>query len=144
MVDQLKGGIGGGYAFTLMFAIWNISADTTTVLHLLSGYGSFKVPARHVAHVVLVCGTSTTPLTAGTLDCKVRASTVVVPNTPQPRLTDTVQHATEVKRIGAAPIPANYTTDVVVVTSAAFAPALDVSVIVGLVLVPVENPGPPP
>lgn len=125
-----------GLSVTLAFAIANPAATATTDLTFAQGGAGFKVPTGYAFHPLCLHGESNADLTAGTATFKAIDNGTELGNGPEAALSDTVQAAVGVQRVGVNPIAAGHIVGVSVTTSAAYAPVtadLD-AVLVGLLL----------
>jgi hypothetical protein len=125
-----------GISFALQFAAANSAANTTTALTFVQGGDGFIVPAGYKFHPLCLSVTSNADLTAGTATARVRSDGTAIVNGPEVVLADTVQRASAVARVGAAPIGAGKRVDVAVTTTADYAPTTaDIdAVLVGVLL----------
>lgn len=126
-----------GIPVTLILALANPGAGATTNLTAAqANLSGFVVPTGYKFHPVLLSGGSNADLTAGTATFKVTDNDTEIANGPMPALSDTVQRASAVARVGASPIAAGHEVGVSVTTDAGYLPVtadLD-AVLVGLLL----------
>jgi hypothetical protein len=127
-----------GVEVSLTLSVANPAAAATTALTLPQGGSGFVVPAGYVAHPICLSATSNADLTAGTATFRVTDDTVINVNGPSPVLSDLVQRASAVARVGAAPIAAGHVVGVSVVTDAGYLPiTADLDAVLLLKLLPV-------
>ncbi len=127
----------GALPVTLAFAKANIEPNTTTDLTLAQGGAGFKVPTGYKFHAIALHGESNADLTADIATFKVIADGTELANGPTAALSDTVQAAVGVQRMGADPIAAAAVVAVSVTTGANFAPnTADVDAVLVGVLTP--------
>lgn len=125
-----------GISVSFEFVFQDAVAGTTNVMTLPGGGAGFKVPTGYNFHAVALHGESDTDLTAGTITFKVRDDGTALANGPTAVLSDEVQVAVGVQRVGADPIAAGSIVSVEAVASGALAPStcgLD-AVLVGILL----------
>lgn len=126
-----------GIPVTLAFAVANPAANTTTALTFAQGGAGFKVPTGYAFHAICLNGISNADLTAGTAAFKVCADGTALNSGPTATLSDTVQTAVGVKRVGVEPIAAGAVVSVKITTDANYAPnTADVDAILVGVLLP--------
>lgn len=125
-----------GLPITLDFGLANVTPNATTALTFAQGGAGFKVPPGYAFHAICLHGESNADLTAGTATFKVRADGTALANGPTAALSDTVQAAVGVKRVGVEPVAAGSIVGVAITADANFAPnTADVdAVLVGLLL----------
>lgn len=111
-----------GLSISLVFAVANPAAAATTNLTLSQANLGLVVPAGYKFHPLLLSGSSNADLTAGTATFKVTDDDTELVNGPQAALSDTVQRAAGVQRVGAQPIAAGHQVGVSVTTDASYAP----------------------
>jgi hypothetical protein len=125
-----------GHPVTLHFGVANVAANATTNLTLPQG-GSFVVPTGYKFHPMMLNGISNADLSAGGATFNVTANGTAVAGAPTAALSDTVQRAAGVARVGAAPIAAGQLVAVNIVADANFAPnTADVDAVLSGVLLP--------
>lgn len=125
-----------GMPVTLQFEAANPNAGATTDFVQGQGNTGFVVPAGYAFHAVCVSAASNADLTAGTATIKVTDSGDELTSGPTAVLSDTVQRASGVMRVGAQPIAAGHIVGVSVTTDAGYLPItadLD-AVLVGILL----------
>lgn len=125
-----------GMSVTLQYAVANPAASATTALTFAQGGLGFVVPTGYAFHPVCISGESNADLTAGTATFKVTDNTTAIANGPTAVLSDTVQKAAGVQRIGANPIAAGHVVGLSVVTDSGYLPVtadLD-AVLIGVLL----------
>lgn len=126
-----------GVSITLILAAANPAANgTANLLAAQANLSGFVVPTGYKFHPVMLSGGSNADLTNGTATFKVTGNDTEISGGPEPVLSDTVQRASAVARVGASPIAAGVEVGVSVTTTAAYAPVtadLD-AVLVGLLL----------
>ena len=111
-----------GVDATLILSIANPLAAATTDAVLAQGGAGFIVPTGYEAHPIYLGVRSNADLTAGTATFQVIDNGTELANGPSVVLADTVQEATGVARVGAAPIAAGRTVGVSVTTNAGYLP----------------------
>ena len=111
-----------GSMITLQFSKANPAANATTDLTFPQGGAGFLVPEGFVFHPVCLHGESNADLTAGTATFKVTTDGDELAKGPAPVLSDEVQAASAVVRVGVEPIAAGEVVGVSVTTAATYAP----------------------
>lgn len=126
-----------GISVTIALSLANPGAGATTNLTApQSNLSGFVVPAGYKFHPVLLSGRSNADLTAGSATFKVTDDDTELTSGPAPVLSDTVQMASAVARVGASPIAAGHMVGISVTTDAGYLPTtadLD-AVLVGILL----------
>lgn len=128
-----------GFPITLQFELANPNANTTTDMDFGGdgGAGGFVVPAGYAFHPMLLSVDSNADLTAGTLTAKVIDNGTELVHGPAPALSDEVQHAAAVQRIGPQPIAAGHVVGVSVTTTSGYLPiTADIVAVLAGVLLP--------
>lgn len=127
-----------GLPITLQFEAANPAANGTAdmVFGDSGGAGGFVVPTGYAFHPVLLSVDSNADLTAGTLVGKVIDNGTELTAGPEAALSDTVQRAAGVARVGIGGIAAGHVVGVSVTTNAAYAPVTAdlVAVLVGFLV----------
>jgi hypothetical protein len=111
-----------GVDVTLTFEKANPGASATTALTFSQGGAGFKVPTGYAFHPICLHGESNADLTGGTATFKVTSSGTALSNGPTAALSDTIQAAVGVQRVGVEPIAAGAVVGVSVVTDGSYAP----------------------
>lgn len=112
-----------GIDVTLILAVANPGAGATVNLTAAqANLSGFVVPTGYKFHPILLSGGSNADLTAGTATFKVTDDDTEIAGGPEPQLSDTVQRASAVARVGASPIAAGHQVGVSITTSGAYAP----------------------
>jgi len=112
------------------------AAATTNLLAPQGNLSGFIVPTGYKFHPLLLSGVSNADLTAGTATFKATDNDTELVNGPAPVLSDTVQQASAVARVGIEPIAAAHKVGISVTTDAGYLPVtadLD-AVLIGLLL----------
>lgn len=112
-----------GMPVTIALSLANPGASATT--NLLAPQGNlsgFIVPTGYKFHALYLSGVSNADLTAGTATFKVTDNDTELVNGPAPALSDTVQQAAAVTRIGTEPIAAGHKVGISVTTDGSYAP----------------------
>jgi hypothetical protein len=98
------------------------AAATTNLLAPQGNLSGFIVPTGYKFHPVLLSGVSNADLTAGTATFKVTDNDTELVNGPAPVLSDLVQQASAVARVGIEPIAAAHKVGISITTDASYAP----------------------
>jgi hypothetical protein len=126
-----------GLPVTLQASIANPLADAITDCLLPQGNAGFVVPTGYKFHPLFISVASNADLTAGTLTAKVIADGTELTGGPTAVLSDTVQKAAGVQRVGADPIVAGKVVGISVTTNAAYLPVTaDIDAVLTGVLLP--------
>lgn len=122
MANELDYGFGLDVSFQLQLANPSANASTAMVLSAAGGNPGFVVPTGYKFHPVCLSLASNADLSAGTILAKVTDNTTAILNGPQPVLSDEVQKATGIARVGIAPIAAGHVVGVTLTADANYLP----------------------
>lgn len=126
-----------GLPVTLQASLANPLADAVTDCALPQGNAGFVVPTGYKFHALMISVMSNADLTAGTLTAKVTADGTELAAGPQAELSDTVQKAAGVQRVGADPVAAGKVIGISVTTNAGYLPVTaDIDAVLTGVLLP--------
>lgn len=136
MANELDYNWGYPVAFTLSLANPGISGSVAMTMPQANT--GIVVPTGYKFHPLFVSLSSNADLTAGTATAKVTDNGTIVVGGPEPVLSDLVQSASAVARVGICPIAAGHTVGVKLVTDGSYAPTTaDHDVVVSGVMLPV-------
>jgi len=111
-----------GTAITLQFGSANVVKNATTDLKFTNGGAGFIVPTGYVFHAVCLHAETNADITAGTETYKVIVVGAELDNGPVVALSDTVQAASDIEKVGSEPIAAGSVVAVSVTASSDLAP----------------------
>jgi hypothetical protein len=112
-----------GISVSIALSLANPGAAATTNFTAPQGnLSGFIVPAGYKFHPLCLSVVSNADLTAGTATAKVTDDDTELVNGPAPVLSDTVQQASAVARVGAQPIAAGHKVGISITTDAGYLP----------------------